>query len=285
MRRIALVLAGLLLFAAAPLAVSGMWTAQALQDHDGYADRMHQVWLHGGVRSEFGAVVTDRTQQQLQASLGQGGLASIATGLATSLIESGLSSDRFASAWGQWHRQLHADLAAVVVGDTPRTVVIDGSLMTVDMAPLVSSLLTGPLGGLAIRAVGEDELVQQIDTGYDLQGQLEAFGQLWRSRWWAVFAAVAAAGLWAWLWPAHLRGAGIGLLIAAGGCWSAGLWRSTADPAPDGDFPAMTTAITDALLGGWSTWLLLAAAVLGGTGAVVVLATRGSPTRTTAGRT
>lgn len=270
MRRIALVLLGLVLFVTTPLAISGFWADRALSDHAGYAERMQQAWVQGGVESEFGTVVTDKAREQIQGSLGQGGLADIAAGLATNFIDSGLSSEQFVGAWGQWQMQLHEDLAAIVKGESPRSVTVSGTTMTVDIAPLVSSLLSGPIGGLALRMVGEDLLVQRIDTGYDLQSDLEAFGTLWSSRWWAAAVSALALALWIAVSRPRLRGAGFGLLVASGGCLAAGLWRLIAEPTPNGDFPALTGAINDALLAGWSAWLLAGAALFGVIGAVFV---------------
>lgn len=271
MRRLALVLLGLVLLVAPPLAVSGFWADHALSDHAGYAERMQQQWLQGDVRAEFGAVVTDRAREQIQGSLGEGGLADIATGFATSFIASGLGSEAFVGAWGDWHRQLHEDLAAIVKGQSPRTVSVDGTFLTVDIAPLVSSLLTGPIGGLALRVVGQEGLVQRIDTGYDLAGQLESFGRLWSIRWGVALGSVIGLALWTALWRPRLRGAGLGLLLAAAGCAVAGLWRVLAAPPPGGDFPALTGAINDALLAGWSTWLLVGGALFGAAGAALLV--------------
>lgn len=276
MRRLVLAVLAAVLLVAAPLAVSGFWADHALDDHAGYAGRMQDAWVRGGVESEFGAVVTGQAREQIQGSIGEGGLADLATGLATNVIGSGLGSQQFADAWMLWQQQLHQDLAAIVQGAPPRSVGVEGSILTVDISPLVSALLSGPIGGLALQVLGDDVLVQEIDTGYDLQGQLDSFATLWSSRWWAGAAAAAALAAWTALSRRRLRGAGFGLLLAAAGCLFAAGWQTVAAPAPSGDFPALTGAITDALLAGWSTWLLVGAALLGAAGALLVVVGRGS---------
>lgn len=290
LRRTALVLALLVAVVATPLAVSGFWVGHAQADADGFVARMQDAWAQGGVRDEL----TDQVQTAAAARVyeqfgvtgsGQNWLADLAVGFAGGQIEAGLSSEQFRTAWGEYHGALHADLAAVVRGDQPANIEIDGSVVTLGLAPLVSALDFGPLTGQVRGALGGDLLRWELETGTNLEGQLRALGTIWELRWFAALGAFAALVAAVLLNVGRRRGAALGLLAAAAGCLLTWIWRLLPVPAADGVTPTeLSTAVGDAVVAGWDRWLLTAWVLLGVTGAALLLVTgRRGQTRATAG--
>jgi len=278
-RRLALLPFLLLALVSVPLAVSGFWADRALSDSDGYAARMQDAWLTGGFQGEINELVTTAATERVQDFFGANGtgqnfLADLALQVVTDRIDAGLASGDFVKAWTEWHRQLHQDLAATVQGGQPETTAVAGSTLTTDLTPLVSALLSGGIGDVARNALGDEVLVQQIDLGYDLQGQLRSLGDLWSARWWAAAAALVAVAAASWIAVPHLRGTAWALFAGSAGCLAAWVWRLL--PAPSVDIPttALSRAVTDALVGTWSTWLLIAGLTLAAGGTAVLLRQR-----------
>jgi hypothetical protein len=175
-RRIALVVPLLVALLAAPVAVSAFWAGHALTDSDGYAERMKEAWKTGGVKSEIEDLVTAAATEKVQeyfnvSGSGQNVLADFAQQFLTGQIETGLSSGAFVKAWTDWHRQLHKDLATIVLGGDPELTTVQGSTITTDLTPLVSVLFSGTVGEIVKKALGTDMLVQKIELDYDIEQQ------------------------------------------------------------------------------------------------------------------
>lgn len=269
----------LAVFIAAPLAVSGLWSAHALDDSEGFAEQMRTAWTENGLQTEFGETVRTAAVEEVYAYFGVAGadeslLADAAANYAVATIDRQLSSGAFVKAWTDWHEQLHRDLAASAKNEEGSNLTVDGSIITVDASALVDALLSGPIGALAVGALGDDAFVQQIDAGYDVEGDLASLGTLWANRWWFVLAAAAAMGGLLAVWRPRRVASAAGLLAAAAGCAAVGIWRSVADPYPPDVEPSVHgEAIAEAFAGDWTTWLFVVAAVTA-TAGVGALASR-----------
>ncbi len=255
------------LLVTAPLAVSGLWAERALNDSEGFADQMRQRYIDDGIYREFGETVLAATQEQIYDFFSVSGpdesfLADTAVSLATNSIEQRLTSGAFIKAWADWHAQLHRDLAAIARGDTGSIVAVDGTILTVDASDLAGALLTGPLGTLAAGVLGDEQVTQQIDAGYDVESDLQSLGELAANRWWFALGAVAALAVLILVWRPRMVAAASGLFAAAVGCLALGLWRTLADPRPAGmEQTLQGTAISQAFSAGWSSWMFAVAAV------------------------
>ena len=262
----------LAVFISAPLAVSGLWSAHALNNSEGFAEQMQVAWTEDDLQTEFGDTVRTATVDEVYAYFdvtgpGESFLADAAVNYAVATIDRQLSSGEFVKAWTDWHEQLHRDLAAIAKDEDTATLTVDGSIITVDASPLVDALISGPIGALAVGALGDDAFVQQIDAGYDVEADLASLGTLWVNRWWFVLVAAAAIGALLAVWRPRWLGATAGLLAAAAGCTAVGIWRSVADPLPAGVEPSVHgEAIANAFAGDWTTWVFASAALAATTG-------------------
>ena len=257
----------------APLAVSGLWAQSALNDSEGFAEQMRDRYVADGIYREFGDTVLTATEEQIYdffsvSGPGEGFLPDTAVTFATNSIQQRLTSGAFIKAWADWHRQLHRDLAAIARGGTGSIVAVDGDILTVDASDLAEALITGPLGTLAAGVVGEQDLTQQIDAGYDVESDLQSLGDLAGNRWWFSLAAIGALAALVLLWRPRMVAAASGLFAAAVGCLALGLWRTLADPRPSGMGDTLQgTAISEAFSAGWSSWMFAVAAVAAVAGA------------------
>ena len=269
--RVVLVIA---LVALVPLSVSGLWADRALSDSDAYAERMKQAWKTGGLMSEFDGLLTDATLEQVYdyfgaTERGQNALADFAADFAVGTVTRQVGSGAFVKAWYDWHYGLHQDLAAVIRGETPPGATeVDGSELTVDISPLVGALLTGRIGDLVEQAAGDQLSVQRFDTGYDLESDLESLGSMWSARWLVVAAAVAVYAALVLLFRPRLVNAAVGAAAGSIGCVAVAIWRSaTSGVSPEvlaaSPTPLLSQAVSDAITGSWTTWLLTSAVLLG----------------------
>ncbi len=260
-----------------PLAASGFWVDRALDDSTGFARQMTQAWrTDEALQEEFRANLLATMDDQLSGALessGSGFLSGIAEDFATSAIEDQLPTPQFAAAWARWTFALHDDLALIARGGTPRVTAADGSLLTVDVSPLIEALIPGGLAGFALSFLGDDLNVQQFDAEYDIETSLSQLGMLWSLRWWAILAAAGSLAALTVAWRPPLRGVAVGLLAAAAGCLATGIWRSIAGTDPPIPEPtALGSAMSAALIGGWAGWMFGTAALLAVTsGALAVV--------------
>lgn len=245
-----------------PLAVSGQWGQRALTDTDGFAQAMGDAYIQDGIYREFGDTVLAATEEEIYSRFsvsgpGENFLADAALAAVTRSIESQLTSGAFIKAWTDWHAQLHRDLSAIAQGETGEITSVDGSTLTVNATDLATALLSGPLANLAGAAIDEDALTQEIDTGYDLEADLAALGELAADRWVFTLAAIGALIALILLWRPMTTGAAAGLFAGSIGCFAMAAWQLLAEPESTGlEETAQGMAIGAAFGAGLPVWLV-----------------------------
>ena len=273
----------LVILVATPLAVSGFWSDRALDDSTVFGRQMQAAWRSGDLQPEFRQMITDATTEQVNSYFqvtgpGQNPLADTAQGYAETMISNNLDSPAFLVQWGVFNAALHKDLATIIKGGTPEVTSVDGSVIAVDISPLVSALLTGPIGQIAQGLLGDELSVQHIDVGYDLEPELASLGRLWSARWWLALAAAAAFGALLLVWRPALHGAAAGLLAGAVGSAGFALWRTAGGGDPPAPEPtALSEAFSAAMVSGWVPALVTASVVLALLAIAAVLVERFRP--------
>ncbi len=259
-----------------PLAIAGLWAEHALNDSTGFADSMTEALDDPDVLAELEILATDAATQKIYEYFsvtgpGQHTLADTAVAYAQGVLDSSLQSPVFQSGWHAWQSSLHKDLATIARGGTPPVTTVDGSQISVDITPLVRSLLTGPVGFLARSALGDEPMIKSIDAGEDVESQLAWLGRIAAVRWWAVLGFVVIVAVAALQVPGRrLQALGVALLAAGVGCLVALLGRWIYHALVTVDETAIGRAAEHALAGAAPSWLVTAAVLFGLVGAALL---------------
>ena len=180
------------------------------------------------VLAELEILATDAATQKIYEYFSVTGpgqhTADTAVAYAQGVLDSSLQSAVFQSGWHAWQSSLHKDLATIARGGTPPVTTVDGSQISVDITPLVRSLLTGPVGFLARSALGDEPMIKSIDAGEDVESQLAWLGRIAGVRWWAVLSLCGD--------PRDRRTAGSRKAPAGSGGRAAGCGRGLPGRAP-----------------------------------------------------
>ena len=259
------------------LAAFGFAAQSSLTDQDTFVAGMTEAIQDPTVQAEVEEQVRSATESALTDLSNQGGIAGSLIGTIdpntiASAAQSAITTPAFQSAWSSWAALLGQGLADSALGIPNDDVTVSGQVVEVRVGPLVAPLLAnGPLGDFGTVASGLfGDRTLSIDTGEDLESNLNRLGTAAEARWYFLGGALLIVLALVLFVPTRLgslagalAGAAIGVVVAAG---ALRLGDQAGGQSPT---PALSAAISEAFTQN-SIWPLLLTAGLLALGAAIL---------------